>query len=198
MSAGYASYSLFRGALLLVPLVKKPTLKIRILFDSKKGGFPLLKTRFSRKKGSGKLSSIVCQHVWVSQRFSLMWECLKFRNHCFQQNATIYVVLKSAVSLAGVLISRWCWSQKPGYDGLWSPSWTDGYIWPRFHAVDESMPDKMNFNRLYLKPLHCEFQTYEVMTMSVVGSQPKTKKKHANPIYEATNHTERIFLISDY
>lgn len=42
---------------------KKTTLKIRILFDSKKEVFPLLKTLFSRKKGSGKLSSTVCQHV---------------------------------------------------------------------------------------------------------------------------------------
>ena len=38
------------------------------------------------------------------------------------------------------------------------------------------MPDKMGLD--YLKLLYCEFQKYEVMTMSVVGGQAK---KHANP-----------------
>ena len=37
------------------------------------------------------------------------------------------------------------------------------------------------------------------MTMSVVGGQPKKKrKKPANPSYKATKHIERTFLISDY
>ena len=54
------------------------------------------------------------------------------------------------------------------------------------------MPDKMNLDDLNL--LYCEFQKYEVMTMSVVGSQPK---KYANTIYKATKHIEHTFLISD-
>ena len=33
------------------------------------------------------------------------------------------------------------------------------------------MPDKMNLD--YLKLLYCEFQKYDVMTLSVVGGQPK-------------------------
>ena len=37
------------------------------------------------------------------------------------------------------------------------------------------MPDKMNLD--YLKLLYCEFQKYEVMTMSVVGDQPNKKCK---------------------
>ena len=47
----------------------------------------------------------------------------------------------------------------------------------------------------YLELLYCEFQKYEVMTMSVVGDQPK---KHANSSYKAAKHIERTFLISDY
>ena len=45
------------------------------------------------------------------------------------------------------------------------------------------------------KLLYCEFQWCEVMTMSVVGSQPN---KHTNTSYKATKHIERTFLISDY
>ena len=56
------------------------------------------------------------------------------------------------------------------------------------------MPDKMNLD--YLKLLYCEFQKYEVMTMSVVGGQPKKKKKHANTSYKATKHIERTWVIS--
>ena len=37
------------------------------------------------------------------------------------------------------------------------------------------MPDKMNLD--YFKLLYCEFQKYKVMTMSVVGGQPKKKKQ---------------------
>ena len=48
----------------------------------------------------------------------------------------------------------------------------------------DPMPDKMNSE--HLKLLYCEFQKYEVMTMSVVGGQPKKKKKKiANPSYKA-------------
>jgi len=54
------------------------------------------------------------------------------------------------------------------------------------------MPDKMNLD---LKLLYCEFQKYEVMTMSVVGGQPR---KHANTSYKATKHIDRTCLISDY
>ena len=50
-----------------------------------------------------------------------------------------------------------------------------------------------NGNLDYHKLLYCEFQKYEVMTISVVGGQQK--KKNANPSYKATKHT---FLISDY
>ena len=46
-----------------------------------------------------------------------------------------------------------------------------------------------------LKLFYCEFQKYEVMTMSVAGGQPK---KHANPSDKATKHIERTFLISDF
>ena len=45
----------------------------------------------------------------------------------------------------------------------------------------------------YLKLLYCEFQKYDVTTMSVEG-QPK---KHANTSYQATKHMEHTFLISD-
>ena len=55
------------------------------------------------------------------------------------------------------------------------------------------MPDKMNLDKLKL--FYCEFQKYEVMTMSVVGDQPK---KHTNTSHKATKHIERTFLISDY
>ena len=44
----------------------------------------------------------------------------------------------------------------------------------------------------YFKLLYCELQKYEVMTMFVVGGEPK---RHANTSYKATKHT---FLISDY
>ena len=46
----------------------------------------------------------------------------------------------------------------------------------------------------YLKLLYCEFQNYEVMTMSLVDGQPK---KPANPSYKATKHIKHAFLISD-
>ena len=36
-------------------------------------------------------------------------------------------------------------------------------------------PDKMNLD--HLKRLYCEFQKYEVMTMSVVGGRWSAKKK---------------------
>ena len=39
------------------------------------------------------------------------------------------------------------------------------------------MPDTDEFS---LKLLYCEFQKHEVMTMSVVGSQPKKNKKQKN------------------
>ena len=63
------------------------------------------------------------------------------------------------------------------------------------HAGIDPMPDKMGLD--YLKLLYCEFQEYEVMTMSAEGGQPK-RKKHAKPSYKATKHIERSFLISDY
>jgi len=55
------------------------------------------------------------------------------------------------------------------------------------------MLDKINLD--YFKLLYFEFQTYKVMTMSVVRGQPK---KHRNTSYDATKHIECSFLISDY
>ena len=52
------------------------------------------------------------------------------------------------------------------------------------------MPDEMNLHLLY-----CEFQKYEVMTMSVVGGPPKRIRKYK---YKATKHIESTFLITDY
>ena len=45
------------------------------------------------------------------------------------------------------------------------------------------------------KLLKCEFQKYKVMTMSVVGGQPK---QHVNTSYKATKHIKHTFLISDW
>ena len=81
----------------------------------------------------------------------------------------------------------------PGHFRPWQPSWTDRRTWPRCHACIDPMPYKMNLD--HLKLLYCEFQKYDVMTVSVVGGQPK---KHANPSYRATKRIERTFLISDY
>ena len=53
------------------------------------------------------------------------------------------------------------------------------------------MPDKMNLDDHKL--LYYEFKKYEIMTMSVVGGQPK---KHANPSHKATKHIERTQLQS--
>ena len=44
-----------------------------------------------------------------------------------------------------------------------------------------------------LKLLYCEFQKYEVMTMFVVGGQPKKNFR-----YKARKHIEGTFMISDY
>ena len=58
------------------------------------------------------------------------------------------------------------------------PCQIDCHTWPQSHAGIDLMPDRMNLDSLKL--LYCEFQNFEVMTMSVVtvGGQPK---KHANP-----------------
>ena len=47
--------------------------------------------------------------------------------------------------------------------------------WPRSHAGIDPIPDNMNLD--YLKLRYREFQKYEVMTTSVVGGQPKKRKK---------------------
>ena len=80
----------------------------------------------------------------------------------------------------------------PGHFKLSPPSWTGWHTWPRSHASIDPMPDKMNLDHLKLR--YCEFQKYDVMTMSVVGGQPK---KQSNPSYKATKHIERTFLMSD-
>ena len=51
-------------------------------------------------------------------------------------------------------------------------------------------------NKMNLRLRYCEFQKYEIMTMSALRDQ--TTKKHANTCYKATKHIERTFLISDY
>ena len=50
----------------------------------------------------------------------------------------------------------------------------------------------------YLKMLYCECQKYDVMTMSVVGSQQRKKKENKKLGCKATKHIEQTFLISDY
>ena len=52
------------------------------------------------------------------------------------------------------------------------------------------MPEKMNLD--YLKLLYCEFQKCKVMTMSVIGGQPKKTQ------IPAAKHIEHTFLISDF
>ena len=47
--------------------------------------------------------------------------------------------------------------------------------WPRSHTGIDPIPDNMNLD--YLKLRYREFQKYEVMTTSVVGGQPKKRKK---------------------
>ena len=49
------------------------------------------------------------------------------------------------------------------------------------------MPDKMN-----LKLLYCEFQKYEVMTMSIVSGQPKEKMQL--PGIKQQNTSNALFL----
>ena len=45
------------------------------------------------------------------------------------------------------------------------------------------------------KLLYYECQKYEIMTICVVGGQPR---KLANPSHKATKQNKRTFLISDY
>ena len=55
------------------------------------------------------------------------------------------------------------------------------------------MPEDMNLD--YLNLVYCEFQKYKVMTIFVVGGQPKIR---ANTSYKTTKHIEHNCLISDY
>ena len=48
------------------------------------------------------------------------------------------------------------------------------------------MPDKMNLD--YLKLVKCEFQKYEVLTMSVAGGQPKKKNKQKHAKQQNTSN----------
>ena len=60
----------------------------------------------------------------------------------------------------------------------------------RFDVTLVSMADKMNLD--YLKLLYCEIQKYEVMTMSVVGGQPK--KQHAQILVIKQQETSTALL----
>ena len=78
-------------------------------------------------------------------------------------------------SPAGFMMCRGYWSRMVGHFRLSPPSWTDWHTWPRSRAGINPTPDKMNLD--YLKLLYCEFQKYEVMTMSLGGGQPKKARK---------------------
>ena len=74
------------------------------------------------------------------------------------------------------------WLRIPGHFSLTPPSWTDLHTLPRPHiGIDP------NFD--YLELLYCEFQKWEVMTMSAVDGQPK---KHTNLSYKATKYIEHF------
>ena len=62
----------------------------------------------------------------------------------------------------------------------------------RSHAGIDPMPEKTNLH--CLKLLYCEFKKYEVMTMSIVGSQPKKKKKTQIPVLRQQNASNTLFL----
>ena len=85
--------------------------------------------------------------------------------------STERILFTSFFSPAGFTMSRGYWSRMVGHFRLKPPSWTDWHTWPQCHAGIDPMPDKMNSN--YLKLLYCEFQNYEVMTMSVEGGHRK-------------------------
>ena len=70
----------------------------------------------------------------------------------------------------------------------------DRHNWPRTHAGNDPMRDKMNLD--HLKLFYCEFQKYEVMTMSVVSGQPK-KKNTPIPLIKPQN-TSHVLFQSDY
>ena len=125
----------------------------------------------------------------------IVWGRANARNVSFISllRSTERIRVTSFFSPAGFTMSRRYWSRMLDHFRLWPPSWTDWHTWSWSHAGIDPLPDKINLD--HLKLLYCEFQKYEVMTMSVVGGQPK---KHANPSCKATKHIERTFLISDY
>ena len=90
--------------------------------------------------------------------------------------STECIVFTSLFIAARFAMSRGYWSRMLGHFRLWPPSWTDWHTWLRSHAGIDPMPNTMNLN--HLKLLYCEFHKYEVMTMSVVGGQPKKKSKY--------------------
>ena len=57
----------------------------------------------------------------------------------------------------------------------------------------DPVPDRINL--YYFNVLCCEYRKHEVMTLSIVGDQPK---KRANPFYKAIKQIERTFLTSHY
>ena len=73
--------------------------------------------------------------------------------------------------------------------GLWGRDWhlASMLCWYRSDARQDDSD--------HLKLFYCKFQKCEVMTMSVVGDQPK---KYINTSYKATKHVEHAVLISHY
>ena len=96
---------------------------------------------------------------------------------------TIYIIFHSCgfYSVARVLIT----------DARSFQSLTTILDQPWCLAGVDPTADKMKLD--YLNLLYCEFQKYEVMTMSVVGG-----RKHANTSCKGKKNMERTFLISYY
>jgi len=108
--------------------------------------------------------------------------------------------LRSMVRILFTVPSRGYWLQMPGHFRLWPPLWTDWLtdtLGLAFMLVSiRCQTTWIQNQRLKLKLLYCEFRKYEVMTMSVVGGQPK--RETANPSYKATKHIQRTLLISNH
>ena len=86
-------------------------------------------------------------------------------------------------------MSRGYWSRLPGqlYFGRHLGVTDTLGLYP--HAGIDPMPDKVNLD--YVKLLYCEYQKYEVITMSVVGGQPK--KNTQIPVIKKPNTSNALF-----